>query len=146
MENKTNAPSEKQSAEQKQVIRMKSNMEDFTFLINRSDGTLYRINLAPDDLELVVKFILRMFKNEEKGIPVSLINPSKAFVQGFAAACSAYIQGHGQDTAIEDTYRCISNTEEELKAAGVPEHDLEILKELTTKAAERRKTNQQNKN
>lgn len=54
-----------------------------------------------------------------------------AFTQGYIAAISCFIKGHGMGTEVRETYRAGigKSTLKQLKANGVDEYDLQILKE-----------------
>lgn len=51
----------------------------------------------------------------------------KGFYQGFACACAITLKNHGEDTIVEDTFKCNFMTIEAMKKADVDDFDIEIL-------------------
>ena len=52
----------------------------------------------------------------------------KGFSAGFAAACAITLRNHGEDSIVEDTFRCNFMDEAKMRRHGVDEFDIEILK------------------
>ena len=48
--------------------------------------------------------------------------------QGYACACAVLIRGHGEGTEATDTYSANFMTVAQLRAAGVDDDDIEILR------------------
>lgn len=49
------------------------------------------------------------------------------FSQGYACACAVMLKGHGQDTAVEDTFRANFMSVDTMKKLGVDQYDIDIL-------------------
>ena len=63
----------------------------------------------------------------------------KAFVRGFAAACSITLQNHDQPSMVRETYECNFMTEQQLRACGVDEIDIETLRPIIKEIVSRRR-------
>jgi hypothetical protein len=54
---------------------------------------------------------------------------NKGFICGFVAAVVIDIRNHGMRTEVVDLWRCNKLTIQKMRAAGVDEGDIEVLKE-----------------
>lgn len=64
----------------------------------------------------------------------------KGAMQGYMAALSGIIAGHGIDTTIEEAYECNYCTIAELRRYGVDEYDINLLRPVVKAVKDKRKT------
>lgn len=65
-------------------------------------------------------------------LPVSrrLSKWDKGFSAGFAAACAIILSQHGEDSIVEDCFKCNFMDEATMRRHGVDEFDIQILKPI----------------